>query len=68
MHKILLFFSFYLPFIFAGIERVFKYPFNQLGKFKVGVYVTGSAANQFRNPVEFKIGITTWDKRSGKWF
>ncbi len=53
---------------FAGIERVFKYPFNQLGKFKVGVYVTGSAANQFRNPVQFKIGITTWDKRNGKWF
>lgn len=53
---------------FAGIERVFKYPFNQLGKFKVGVYVTGSAANQFRNPVQFKIGITTWDRRRRKWF
>jgi len=53
---------------FAGIERVFKYPFGQLGKFKVGVYVTGSAANQFRNPVQFKVGITTWDKRKGKWF
>ncbi len=53
--------------LFAGIERVFKYPFNQLGKFKVGVYVVGSTANQFRNPVQFKIGITTWDKRLGKW-
>ena len=53
---------------FAGIERVFKYPFNQLGKFKVGVYVTGSAANQFRNPVQFKIGVTTWDRKKGKWF
>lgn len=53
---------------FAGIERVFKYPFGQLGKFKVGVYVTGSAANQFRNPVQFKVGITTWDKIKGKWF
>ena len=53
---------------FAGIERVFKYPFGQLGKFKVGVYVTGSAANQFKNPVQFKIGVTTWDKVKGKWF
>ena len=53
---------------FAGIERVFKYPFGQLGKFKVGVYVTGSAANQFSNPVQFKIGITTWDKIKGRWF
>ena len=54
--------------IFTGIERIFKYPFNQLGKFKLGVYVSGSAANQFRNPVQFKIGVTTWDKKNGKWF
>lgn len=53
--------------VFGGVERVFKYPFNQLGKFKVGVYVVGSTANQFRNPVQFKIGITTWDRRKGKW-
>jgi hypothetical protein len=54
--------------VFAGIERVFKYPFNQLGKFKLGVYISASAANQFSNPVQFKIGITTWDKKNGKWF
>jgi hypothetical protein len=54
--------------LFTGVERVFKYPFNQLGKFKIGVYVVGSVANQFHNPVQFKIGITTWDKRKGKWF
>ena len=52
---------------FAGIERVFKYPFNKLGKFKLGAYITGSAANQFRNPVQFKVGLTTWDRRNGKW-
>jgi hypothetical protein len=54
--------------VFTGIERVFKYPFNQLGKFKLGVYISGSAANQFRNPVQFKIGVTTWDRKNGKWF
>ncbi|MEO8415351.1 MAG: DUF5686 and carboxypeptidase regulatory-like domain-containing protein [Ginsengibacter sp.] len=53
---------------FAGIERVFKWPFNPLSKFKIGVYVVGSAANQFKNPVQFKIGITTWDKIKNKWF
>jgi hypothetical protein len=53
--------------IFTGVERVFKYPFNQLGKFKLGVYVVASAANQFQNPVKFKIGITSWDKKKGKW-
>jgi Family of unknown function (DUF5686) len=53
--------------VFGGVERVFKYPFNQLGKFKVGVYISASAANQFKNPVQFKIGITTWDRKNGKW-
>ncbi len=53
---------------FAGVERVFKWPFNPLTKFKLGVYVVGSAANKFNNPVQFKIGITTWDKVRNKWF
>lgn len=54
--------------VFTGVERVFKYPFNMLGKFKLGVYVVGSVANQFKNPVQFKIGVTAWDKKKGKWF
>ena len=54
--------------LFAGVERAFQSPFNPLDKFKIGVYVVGSAANQFRNPIQFKIGFTTWDKRRGKWF
>lgn len=53
---------------FAGIERVFKWPFAPMAKFKVGVYVVGSAANQFYNPVQFKIGLTTWDQRRNRWF
>lgn len=53
--------------LFAGIERVFKWPFSALDKIKVGVYIVGSAANQFRNPVQFKIGITSWDRKNNKW-
>lgn len=53
---------------FAGIERVFKWPFSPMAKFKLGMYVTGSAANRFRNPVQFKIGLTTWDSRRNRWF
>lgn len=53
---------------FAGIERVFKWPFNPLTKFKVGVYVVGAAANKFSNPIQFKIGVTSWDKIRNKWF
>jgi hypothetical protein len=54
--------------IFTGIERAFPSPFNPLDKFKLGIYVVGSAANQFRNPIQFKIGFTTWDKRKNRWY
>ena len=53
--------------IFAGIERVFKWPPNPLSRFKLGVYVVSSFANTFRNPVQFKIGITTWDRFKNRW-
>ena len=54
--------------LFVGVERAFESPFNPLDKFKIGVYVVGSAANQFRNPVQLKVGFTTWDKRKNRWF
>lgn len=54
--------------LFAGIERIFKIPFNVQGKFKLGVYVVGSAANiPSRDPIQFKIGITSWDIRNNRW-
>lgn len=53
--------------LFTGVERVFKWPFSPSAKFKLGIYVVGSAANQFRNPVQFKIGVTTWDRKFNKW-
>ncbi|MEP6949823.1 MAG: DUF5686 and carboxypeptidase regulatory-like domain-containing protein [Ginsengibacter sp.] len=54
--------------IFTGIERVFKAPFNLPTKFKLGVYGVSAVANRFSNPIQFKIGITTWDRAKGKWF
>ncbi len=56
----------YLEF-FAGIERVFKWPFNPLARVKLGVYVVGSVANKFNNPVQVKIGLTTWDRFRNDW-
>src|SRR5260221_7184281 len=47
--------------LFAGLERVFKWPPNPLSRFKVGIYVVSSFANTFKNPLQFKIGLTTWD-------
>lgn len=53
--------------LFAGIERVFKWPFNPLSRIKLGVYVVGAVANQFKNPVQFKIGLTSWDRFRNRW-
>ena len=52
---------------FAGIERVFKWPFQPMAKFKLGIYTVGSIANQFKNPVQFKVSFTTWDLQRNKW-
>lgn len=52
---------------FAGLERVFKWPFNPLARVKIGIYVVGSAANKFNNPVQLKLGLTTWDRFRNKW-
>jgi hypothetical protein len=54
--------------LYVGIERAFTSPFNPLDKFKLGVYVVGSAANHLKDPVQFKVGFTTWDKRRKRWF
>jgi hypothetical protein len=54
--------------LFFGVERAFQSPFDPLDKVKIGVYVVGSTANQFRNPIQLKLGFTTWDKRRNKWF
>jgi hypothetical protein len=53
---------------FIGLERVFKWPFSVGSKFKAGIYVVGSVANTFSNPVTFKIGFTAWDKRKNRWY
>ena len=53
--------------LFGGVERVFKWPFDPTYKFKVGIYIIGSAANKYNNPIQFKIGFASWDKRRNKW-
>lgn len=52
---------------FTGLERVFKWPFNPLARVKLGVYVVTSLANKLNNPVQFKIGLTTWDRFRNNW-
>ncbi|ANH84020.1 hypothetical protein A8C56_17010 [Niabella ginsenosidivorans] len=53
--------------VYAGIERVLRIPFLSIGKVKLGVYTVGSLSNQFKNPVQFKVGLTTWDLMNNRW-
>lgn len=53
--------------LFAGVERVFKWPFAAFSKFKLGVYVVSSASNLHTSPVQFKVGLATWNPRTNKW-
>ena len=53
---------------FVGVERAFVSPFDPLDRFKLGIYVVTSAANKTANPVQFKLGFTTWNKRRNRWF
>lgn len=52
---------------FAGVERVIKLPFQNFQKLKIGVYASSAFANQFQSPLQFKIGITSWDTFGNKW-
>jgi hypothetical protein len=50
---------------FFGIESM---PFRILReRFKLGVFVVGSVANQSRNPIQLKFSIRQWDKRNNRW-
>ncbi|HMF70474.1 MAG TPA: DUF5686 and carboxypeptidase regulatory-like domain-containing protein [Flavitalea sp.] len=50
---------------FVGVEKVLRF---WTEKFKLGVYVVGSVANQFNNPIQIKIGIEHFDKRKNSWY
>jgi uncharacterized protein DUF5686/carboxypeptidase-like protein len=50
---------------FVGVEKVLRF---WTEKFKLGVYVVGSVANQFNNPFQIKIAIEHFDKRKNSWY
>ncbi|MEP6675056.1 MAG: DUF5686 and carboxypeptidase regulatory-like domain-containing protein [Ferruginibacter sp.] len=50
---------------FAGVEKQVKM-FRD--KYKIGVYVAGSAANQFKSSIQFKLGIEKFDRKRNSWY
>ena len=52
---------------FVGLEKIITWPSNPISKFKLGIYLVASQANAFKNPIQFKVGLTTWDWRRNKW-
>lgn len=50
---------------FFGIEKIIRF---WRERYKVGTYVVGSVANQFKNPVQFKISIERFNRRKNSWY
>ena len=51
--------------VFFGVEKVIRF---WRERYKIGGYVVGSVANQYRNPIQFKIGIEMFNKRKNSWY
>ncbi len=50
---------------FFGIEKILRF---WRERYKIGGYMVGSVANQFKNPVQFKISIEKFDRRKNSWY
>ena len=50
---------------FAGLEKQVKF-FRD--RYKIGIYVAGSAANQFKSAIQFKLGIEKFDRKRNSWY
>ncbi len=50
---------------FAGIEKIIRF---WRERYKMGVYVVGSVANQFKNPVQFKLSFEQFNRRKNSWY
>lgn len=50
---------------FVGVEKILRF---WTERFKLGVYVVGSVANQYNNPIQIKIGIEQFNKRRNSWY
>ncbi len=51
--------------LFFGVEKVIRF---WRERYKFGGYVVGSVANQFKNPVQFKISLTRFNRKTNSWF
>jgi hypothetical protein len=50
---------------FFGIEKILRF---WTERFKIGVYIVGSVANKYNNPIQIKIGIEQFNKRRNSWY
>ena len=51
--------------LFFGIEKIIRF---WRERYKIGGYVVGSVANQYKNPVQFKISIERFNRRKNSWY
>jgi Family of unknown function (DUF5686)/CarboxypepD_reg-like domain len=51
--------------VFLGIEKIIRF---WRERYKIGTYIVGSVANQFKNPIQFKISIEQFNRRKNSWY
>jgi len=50
--------------IFFGAEKVIRF---WRDRYKIGGFVVSSFANQYKNPVQFKISLSKFDRKTKAW-
>jgi hypothetical protein len=51
--------------LFFGVEKIIRF---WKDRYKIGGYTVGSVANQFKNPVQFKISIQKFNRKRNSWY
>ncbi len=51
--------------LFFGVEKILRF---WRERYKIGGYVVGSVANNFKNPVQFKISIERFNRKRNSWY
>jgi hypothetical protein len=51
--------------VFFGLEKIFRF---WRDRYKFGLYIVGSTANRFNNPLQFKFGLEIFNRRKNSWY
>jgi hypothetical protein len=51
--------------MFFGLEKIVRF---WRDRYKFGLYIVGSTAHRFNNPIQFKLGVEMFNRRKNSWY